>query len=114
MEILGISLPWRDIFASEKLWERLNSIKENNPCVIALTNDMAPPGKSDTMDLLSGDDIVSESVSQPMTEISLLDHGYIEDNKTNSIQQDEIQTKGDVAALQYITCFKMLSALHGV
>ncbi|CAH1441274.1 unnamed protein product [Lactuca virosa] len=113
VEILGISLPWRDIVASEKLWERLNSIKENNPCVIALTNDIAPPGKSDTMDLLSGDDIVSESVSQPMTEISLLDHGYIEDNKTNSIQQDKIQTKGDVAALQYITCFKMLSALHG-
>ncbi|KAL4561231.1 hypothetical protein LXL04_033394 [Taraxacum kok-saghyz] len=113
VEILGISLPWRNMFASEKLYERLNSIKDNNPCVIALTDDLSPPEKAESMDLLSGDDIISGSGSQPMSEISLIDHGYIEDNKANPVQQDKIQTKGDVAAHQYISCFKLLTASHG-
>ncbi|KAI3511442.1 hypothetical protein L1887_18595 [Cichorium endivia] len=134
VEILGITLPWREIFASEgpgsRLWERVNNVKDSHPYVVSLTNDVLPPGKSDTtttttgMDLLSGDDIISGTTSQPMTEISLLDHGYIEDNisQTNAIQtkdkdkDSKIEVEAAVAstgAQQYISCFRMLTASHG-
>ncbi|GKF81196.1 hypothetical protein Tco_0239798, partial [Tanacetum coccineum] len=62
VEILGISLPWRDIFASEgpglRLLERVVNIKDEassdpsktdkNTNVIASKNDVLAPGRSNT------------------------------------------------------------------
>ncbi|XP_076900797.1 putative phosphoinositide phosphatase SAC9 isoform X2 [Bidens hawaiensis] len=136
VEILGISLPWRDIFASEgpglKLWERVTTSNNNNtnsfpsktgsnPDVFGLTNDVLPPAKCDTsrnpqVDLLSGEDINSRSDSQPMTEISLLDpsldtcHDRKEDNGSQRVSvHDKTPTK--TSAQHYISCFEILTAL---
>ncbi|XP_024984355.1 probable phosphoinositide phosphatase SAC9 [Cynara cardunculus var. scolymus] len=137
VEILGISLPWRGMLASEgpgrRLWESVNNMREDansfpsdtdsNPTVVALTNDVLPHEKSDTytspqVDLLSGEDIDSEPVSQPMTEISLHDssldlcHGHKEEADSQRISlQDKIPIKMGVE--QYISCFELLTAMHG-
>lgn len=132
VEILGISLPWRDIFASEgpglKLWERVVNIKndansfqtDSNPDIAASTNDVLPPGNCDTstntqIDLLSVEDITSRSDSQPMTEISLNDpflnpcDGRNEEKKSQRISvQDKVSTP--TSAEKFISCFDTLTA----
>ncbi|MFS7906986.1 putative SAC domain-containing protein [Helianthus anomalus] len=136
VEVLGISLPWRDIFASEgpglKLRERFANIKDNdnslpsrsgsNPDIFGLTSDALPPVKCDTsrnntqVDLLSGEDVISRPDSQPMTEISLLDASldmcsdHKEENESQRVSvQDKTPTK--TAAQHYISCFETLTAL---
>ncbi|KAK9058388.1 hypothetical protein SSX86_023230 [Deinandra increscens subsp. villosa] len=131
VEILGISLPWRDIFASEgpglKLWEHVTNIKDNansftsktgsNPDVFGLTNVVLPPIKCDTsrnaqVDLLSGEDIISRSNTQPMTEISLHDqcHDHKEETDSQRIsKQDKIPSK--TGTQHYISCFEILTAV---
>ncbi|KAI3826704.1 hypothetical protein L1987_00756 [Smallanthus sonchifolius] len=135
VEVLGISLPWRDIFASEgpglKLWEHVTNIQDkansfpsktgSNPDVFGLTNDVLPPVKCDTsrntqVDLLSGEDIISKSDSQPMTEISLHDpsldmcHDHKEENDSQRISV-QAKTPTKTGAQHYISCFETLTAV---
>ncbi|XP_024985073.1 probable phosphoinositide phosphatase SAC9 isoform X1 [Cynara cardunculus var. scolymus] len=136
VEILGISLPWRDLFASDgpgmRLWEHINKVKKDtnplpsdvnsNPFAVSLTNDVLPPAKSEKststwVDLLSGDDIISGSISQPVPEAALHDpflnpfHDHDEANDSPKVSvQDKVPT--ECGPQQYISCYKMLTASH--
>ncbi|KAL8262788.1 hypothetical protein R6Q59_024137 [Mikania micrantha] len=137
VEVLGISLPWRGFFASEdhglKLWKHATSIKNNinsfpskigsNCDVFGLTNNVLPPVNCDIsrntqVDLLSGENIISRSNSQPMTEISLHDsfldicHDQKEENDSQRISiQDKTPTPARMGAQNYISCFETLTAV---
>ncbi|XP_071721407.1 probable phosphoinositide phosphatase SAC9 isoform X2 [Rutidosis leptorrhynchoides] len=129
VEILGISLPWRDIFASEghglSVYKRVTNSKDDfndipsktrNTTNVALTDDVLSPEKSymsasPQVDLLTGDNVISGSDSQPMTDISLHDRDLNIKELEKARLQDKIPTKN--GAQQYISCFEMLTALHG-
>nr|XP_043609995.1 probable phosphoinositide phosphatase SAC9 [Erigeron canadensis] len=133
VEILGISLPWRDIFHAEgpgaKLWEGVANVKDkfnylpfksdSKPDVASINTEFSP-GKSDTptspqVDLLTGDDMISGFDSHPMTEISLqdpclnLDDVHNEENESRRVSvQDNTPTK--TCPQQYLNSFEMLTA----
>ncbi|GJS75716.1 probable phosphoinositide phosphatase SAC9 [Tanacetum coccineum] len=136
VEILGISLPWRDIFASEgpglRLLERVVDIKDEansfpsktdkNTNVIASKTDVLAPGKSTStssqIDLLSGDNVISGSDSQPITEISLQELGYSSCHDHNAENDSQGTSTEDIIQIRkgaehYINCFETLTALHG-
>ncbi|KAM0066946.1 putative WW domain, SAC domain, WW domain superfamily protein [Helianthus debilis subsp. tardiflorus] len=98
VEILGISLPWGDLFASEgpgmKLWDHINKInKDTEPFASDINSDpfssdinsnpfafddVLPPAKSENtssnwVDLLSGNDFISGPISQPVPETAFHD-----------------------------------------
>ncbi|KAI3820125.1 hypothetical protein L1987_13983 [Smallanthus sonchifolius] len=134
VEILGISLPWRDLFASDgpgmKLWDHINKINKDtdpfpsdinsNPFSI---NDVLPPAKSENttstwVDLLSGNDFIPGPISQPVPEPAFHDpflnpfHDHDEANDPPpkvSVQDKEPTESG---TQQYISCFKKLTSSH--
>lgn len=133
VEVLGITLPWRDILASEgsglKLRQHVTKDGANsfpskagrNPNNFGFTNDVLPPIKCDKsrntqVDLLSGEDIISKSESQPMTEISLHDpclNMRLDNKEENVSQRISVQEKTPTktGAQHYISCFEILTAV---
>nr|XP_043615771.1 probable phosphoinositide phosphatase SAC9 [Erigeron canadensis] len=134
VEILGISLPWRDFFTSDgpgmRLWEHIDKVKNDtnlfssevnsNPFAAALIGDVLPSAKSKiststVVDLLSGDGIISGSISQPVQETALHDpflnpfhdHDEVDDIPKVSAQ-DKVST--ETGPQQYLNYFKRLTA----
>lgn len=136
VEILGISLPWRDLFASDgpgmKLWEHIKKIKidtntnhplpsddvnSDNP--FAPASSALPPAKSGGtwVDLLSGDDILSGSISQQAAlHDPFLNPFHDHDEANRPPPKDPVQDKvpTESGPQQYISCFKMMTRSHAV
>ncbi|XP_022734790.1 probable phosphoinositide phosphatase SAC9 isoform X1 [Durio zibethinus] len=141
VEILGVSLPWNGVFANEGYGARLTELakkfqKETNPFLSGLdTNPVSGTSPSnealstlarqgsanDWIDLLTGGDVFSESVSQPVTEnaayeggdlLDFLDqavvdcHGPETDHKSLTPQKGSPQESG---TQKYINCLKSLT-----
>ncbi|KAL8232512.1 hypothetical protein R6Q57_002290 [Mikania cordata] len=131
VEILGISLPWGDLFASDgpgmKLWDHIDKTKkdtypfpsniDSNPFAI---DDVVLPAKSENttsiwVDLLSGNDFIPGPISQPVPETAFhdpflnpfCDHDESNDPPPKVFVHDEVPTES--APRQYISCFKMLT-----
>lgn len=144
VEVLGVSLPWRDIFACRgagaRLYETNNSQKDANPFLSEIDTNpfgvasadasVAPSVQSDKstspwVDLLSGEDMFSESISQPVMAnavhedgdfLAFLDDNVIKDQKGGNDSQKIPQQDGrpsDDGAQQYISCFKLLGKKLG-
>ncbi|XVF84266.1 hypothetical protein PTKIN_Ptkin17bG0019500 [Pterospermum kingtungense] len=146
VEILGVSLPWNGVFANEGHGARLTELakkvlKETNPFLsgsdtnpfsgTSLSNEAfstsAKGGSADDLvDLLTGGDMVSESVSQPVTVtenvaygggdlLDFLDHAVIEyhgpetDHRSSTAQDGRPQESG---TQKYINCLKSLAGPH--
>lgn len=141
VEVLGISLPWRDIYTREgpgaRLYERtINCQKDTNPFLsgtdtnpfgTTLSNDKVSKSvQPDTftnpwVDLLSGENTASESISQPATEMVVHEGGdilsFLDDhvmqysnggNDSKSVRSQDSKPS-DTGAEQYINCFKLLA-----
>lgn len=141
VEILGISLPWNGVFANEGHGARLTELakkflKETNPFLSAsdtnpfsgtslsnevLSTSVKQGSANDLVDLLTGGDVFSESVSQPVTEnvayeggdsLDFLDHAVVEyhgpqtDHKSSTSQDGRHQESG---TQKYINCLKSLA-----
>ncbi|GJY95915.1 hypothetical protein Tco_0512276 [Tanacetum coccineum] len=131
VEILGISLPWRDLFTSDgpgmRFWEHINKIEpahgdtnslssdviDSNPFAAALSSSLAKSGNSTStwVDLLNG------SISQPVPETALHDpflNPFHHDDEVNDPPkgslQDQLPTES--GPQQYISAFKKLTASH--
>uniref|UniRef100_A0A5B7B4H6 Putative phosphoinositide phosphatase SAC9 n=1 Tax=Davidia involucrata TaxID=16924 RepID=A0A5B7B4H6_DAVIN len=142
VEVLGVSLPWRGIFTHEGLGARLceyvnNGQKETNPFGVdtnpftaALSNEKISPqvqpdaSTSLWVDLLTGGDTLSDSISQPVMGnvmheggdlLDFLDDAAFQhqtggtDSKITSSQDGRPSDNGDQ---QYINCFKFLAGPH--
>ncbi|GMI96044.1 ARABIDOPSIS THALIANA SUPPRESSOR OF ACTIN 9, SUPPRESSOR OF ACTIN 9, MURUS 11 [Hibiscus trionum] len=144
VEILGVSLPWNGVFANEGTGARLTELanksqKDNNSFLsssdtnpfsgTSLSNQaMSTPATqgsaNDLVDLLTGGDILSESVSLPVTEnvtygggdlLDFLDqsvvdyHGPETDHKPATPQDGSPQDSG---TQKYINCVKFLAGPH--
>ncbi|XVF29593.1 hypothetical protein REPUB_Repub15cG0135400 [Reevesia pubescens] len=144
VEILGVSLPWNGVFANEGNGARLTELakklqQENNPFLsgsetnpfsgTSLSNEVVPTSAkqgsaNDWLDLLSGGDMFSESVSQPVTEnaayeggdlLDFLDqavvdyHGPENDHKSSISKDGRPQKSG---TQKYINCLKSLAGPH--
>ncbi|XP_022722014.1 probable phosphoinositide phosphatase SAC9 isoform X1 [Durio zibethinus] len=99
VEILGVSLPWNEVFANEGNGARLTELakkfqKETNPFLsgsdtnpfsgTSLSNEAvstsAKQGSAnDCVDLLTGGDVFPESISQPVTENAAYQGGHLLD-----------------------------------
>ncbi|CAH2042891.1 unnamed protein product [Thlaspi arvense] len=122
IEVLGVTLPWKDIFAHEgpgaRFYELLDH-REPNPFLSSL--DMNPfsdadlgkekvvvPAQQDAsanlwVDLLTGDHLPSESISQPV-----MPNGEAISKVTSA--DDKSPLVGGTQ--QYINCYKLLAGPH--
>ncbi|THG23694.1 hypothetical protein TEA_008791 [Camellia sinensis var. sinensis] len=146
VEVLGVSLPWKGVFTREgpgaKLFELADNFqKEINPFLsaldtnpfgdAALSNEKVPPPVQPDIsanlwvDLLTGDNMTSESISQPqLVENSVHEGGDFLDfldkavtehpnGETNSKFTSSHDTRSsDSGAQQYINCFKLFAGSH--
>lgn len=143
VEVLGVSLPWKGIFSREGPASRLFELMDNcqtepNPSMpnlgvnpfgdAALSNDekLAAPVQQNTsanwLDLLTGDNMLSESISQPVTEDSVHEGGGFLDfdkavvehanGETNFKLASQDNITSDSGVQQYINCFKFLAGPH--
>ncbi|XP_061373421.1 probable phosphoinositide phosphatase SAC9 isoform X2 [Gastrolobium bilobum] len=133
IEILGVSLPWRDVFTNEgdgtrliehvkKFQEELNpflSGSDMNPSNPSSTVNLSPPEQGGTsadllIDLLSGEDPLPHPLAQPVTEIvaskesdplDFLDQdvGY------HSAKRDCKIPSEDTSVEQYLKCLKSIA-----
>lgn len=135
VEILGISLPWRDLFASGgpgmRLWEHVSKVKEedtepftsesdvnsnNNPFGVSAAPPPVQSQKSSGtwVDLLSGDDILSQPVQETAFHDPFLNPFHGDDDpppppKVVSVQ-DKVPT--ETGPQKYISCFKKMTRSH--
>jgi hypothetical protein len=156
VEILGVSLPWRGVFSNEgpgaritelakKTHEESNlflSSTETNPFSSAsLSNDITPSiQKSDStnwLDLLTGDDMFSDPLSQPVMQYdvhegsdNMFSHplsqtvtqnnlheendllGFLDQAVTEhrgTVADDKLSSSQDSSAQKYINCLKLFA-----
>ncbi|XP_010244500.1 PREDICTED: probable phosphoinositide phosphatase SAC9 [Nelumbo nucifera] len=149
IEVLGVSLPWRDIFSKEgqgsKFYQCLNKFKETtnqsqetdpflhtNPFAGAspANENVVPPVQTNTsssicMDLLTGDSMFPESITQPpKRNVSSVGGDFLNfsDNAATEHQVPETNIKfssshdggltADSAAQHYLNCLKALTGPH--
>ncbi|KAK7319802.1 hypothetical protein RJT34_04528 [Clitoria ternatea] len=134
IEILGVSLPWRDVFTNEgpgtrliehvkKFQEELNpfsSGSDMNPFNSSLTEKVSPPKQGGTsadllIDLLSGEDPLPHPLAQPVAEnvvyqdndpLDFLDESV---EHHHSAKSDCDARYPDTSAAQYLKCLKTLA-----
>nr|GFD25634.1 probable phosphoinositide phosphatase SAC9 [Tanacetum cinerariifolium] len=96
-----------------------SDVIDSNPFAAALSSSLAKSENSTStwVDLLSGDDVMSGSISQPVPETALHDpflNPFHHDDEVNDPPkgsvQDQLPTESDPQ--QYISAFKMLTASH--
>lgn len=140
VEVLGVSLPWKGIFSREGPASRLFELMDNcqtephsilpnlgiNPFAdAALSNEeLAAPVQQNTsanwFDLLTGDNMLSESISQPAMEDSVPEGGgfldfdkavaeYSNGETISKLTSSQNNITSDSGAQQYINCFKFLA-----
>lgn len=139
VEILGISLPWRDLFASDiRLWEHINKIKQDTHTITITNTNTNPLLSSDAnsnpfstddnslksqnssstwVDLLSGDDIISGSISQPVQQTALhdpfLNPFHVDDEESEPPSPKvSVPLPTESGSQQYISCFKTMTRSH--
>ncbi|KAK6137237.1 hypothetical protein DH2020_029026 [Rehmannia glutinosa] len=143
VEILGVSLPWRSIFSHEDngagFIERINGHRKEmnpflsqtdaNPYDAAVTNDKKPQSlqsgssANSLVDLLTGEVIIPDSISQPVAETvvhersDLLD--FLDDVVTQPVSDTNnhsniasSQQPSDNGSQHYIRLFKLLAGPH--
>ncbi|KAG5010707.1 hypothetical protein JHK87_019222 [Glycine soja] len=138
IEILGVSLPWSDVFTSEvpgtrlvehvkKFEEELNpfvSDSDTNPFNSSSSEKASPPKQGGTsadlfIDLLSGEDPLPHPLAQPVTEnivyqendpLDFLDLSVENHSaKINGKVSSEDARHADSSAEQYLKCLKTLA-----
>lgn len=141
IEILGVSLPWRDVFSNEGPGARINELtkkfqKEANPfshssdanpfSVTSLSSEIVSPSvkqssSTNWLDLLTGEDMFSEPVSQSATQnnvhegsdfLNFLDEAVIDNRGTETdhkFSSSKDVRPPDSSAQKYINCLKSLA-----
>lgn len=138
IEILGVSLPWRDVFTNEgpgtRLIEHVKKFQEEvnpflsgsdiNPFNPSSTGNVSPPEQGGTsadllIDLLSGEDPLPHPLAQPVTEnvvyeesdpLDFLDQSVeCHSAKTDSKNSLEGSRSSDNSAEQYLKCLRSLA-----
>ncbi|KAJ1396461.1 WW domain [Sesbania bispinosa] len=131
IEILGVSLPWRDVFTNEgpgaSLIEHVKNYQEElnpfssgsdmNPFHPSSTENVSPPDP--LIDLLSGDDALPHPLAQPVTEnvvykendpLDFLDQSVeYHSAKSDCKISAEDARHSDTSAEQYLECLKSLA-----
>ncbi|AES90288.2 putative WW domain, SAC domain-containing protein [Medicago truncatula] len=137
IEILGVSIPWRDAFTNEgpgaKLIEHVKKFEEEpnpflsgsdmNPFNSLSTENVSPPDQKGTspdvlLDLLSGNDPLPHPLAQPVTEnfayeesdpLDFLDQNVGYSGQSDSKISAEDTRHSDTSTEQYLKCLKSLA-----
>lgn len=121
VEILGICLPWRDLFGcggpGMRFWEHISKIKIDTdpdpPLALASESDAnsnAPKSQKSAgtwVDLLSGDDILSQPVQQTALHDPFLNPFHDHDEPNEPPPKVSVPTES--GSQQYISCFKTIT-----
>lgn len=144
IEILGVSLPWRGVFTNEGHGARLTELSKNfqkdthtflssldtNPFLgtslpnESLSTSVQQGGSANNLvDLLSGEDMFSESVSLPVTKnaiyeggdlLDFLDQTYVDADTDHKSSSSHDGRTPDSFAQKYINFLKSLAGQHMV
>ncbi|KAL3652806.1 putative phosphoinositide phosphatase sac9 [Castilleja foliolosa] len=143
VEILGVSLPWRSIVSEEdngaRFIEQINSHRkemnhfpsetDNSPFDASIENDIKPKSLQSELsanplvDLLTGEVIIPESISQPVAEAVVHEGSDLLDFLDDVVSQPvsvtnnhsniaSLQQTSDNGSQQYIRLFKLLAGPH--